>query len=274
LLANGACQGGLYLDLSATDEIPRYRPAFFSALGRQVGVVIENARLYEQVQAGREHLQVLSRKLVQVQETERRQIARELHDEIGQALTGLKLNLEISARQPPDATRENLSSALSLINDLMEYVRNLSLDLRPAMLDDLGLLDTLLWYFGRYSALTHVKVHCEHTGMEHRFPFEVETTAYRIVQEALTNVARHAQATQVKMSITEISGAIRMEISDNGKSFQVDKILSAKNHKRLGLIGMKERIEMVGGSLAIESAPGKGTTVRAEVPFPQEKTKK
>jgi signal transduction histidine kinase len=97
---------------------------------------------------------------------------------------------------------------------------------------------------------------------------------YRVAQEALTNVARHADATEVRMSIAEVSGAIRMEISDNGKSFHVGRALLAKNPKRLGLIGMKERVEMVGGSLAIESAPDTGTTVRADIPFNQEKTKK
>jgi len=100
------------------------------------------------------------------------------------------------------------------------------------------------------------------------------TVLFRVAQEALTNVARHAHATHVKMSISEVSGAIRMEISDNGQSFAVEKTLTARNHNRLGLIGMRERIEMVGGKLAIESTLGKGTTVRAEIPFIPEKTKK
>jgi two-component system, NarL family, sensor histidine kinase DegS len=100
------------------------------------------------------------------------------------------------------------------------------------------------------------------------------TVLFRVAQEALTNVARHAHATEIKMSISEISGKIRMEISDNGKSFQVEKALMAKNPKRLGLVGMKERVEMVGGSLSIESAPGKGTTVCAEIPFNQANLKK
>jgi signal transduction histidine kinase len=97
---------------------------------------------------------------------------------------------------------------------------------------------------------------------------------FRVAQEALTNVARHAQASQVKMSITEISGAIQMEISDNGKSFHVGKALTARNPHRLGLVGMRERVEMVGGTLTIESAPGQGTIVRAEIPFNREKNKK
>lgn len=264
LIANGERQGGLYLDLPITGEGARFRPAFFSALGRQVGVVIENARLYEQVQEGREHLQALSRKLVQVQETERRQIARELHDEVGQALTGLKLNLEIGARQPQEANRENLSNALALINDLMEYVRNLSLNLRPAMLDDLGLLDTLLWYFGRYSALTHIKVLCEHTGMEHRFPFEVETTAYRIVQEALTNVARHAGVDHVKVRIWATSELLGVKIIDEGCGFCSTEVL--KGFTTGGLMGMKERAALLGGFLTIESNQGAGACVTAELP--------
>jgi PAS domain S-box-containing protein len=264
LLANGVCQGRLYLDLAATGAGSRYRPAFFSALGRQVGVVIENARLYQQVQSGREHMQALSRKLVQVQETERRQIARELHDEIGQVLTGLKLHLEISVRQPPDAVHASLSNALSLINDLMDHVRNLSLDLRPAMLDDLGLMDTLLWYFGRYTALTHVKVLCEHTGMEHRFPFEVETTAYRIVQEALTNVARHASVETVTVRVWATSELLGLKIIDEGCGFNPTEALNG--YKTGGLTGMKERADLLGGLLSIESTPGAGVRITAELP--------
>ncbi len=185
LTANEELQGGLYLDgITLKSELNRERSrernperegdrferTFWIALGRQIGVVIENARLYAQVCAGRERLQWLSGRLVQVQESERRQIARELHDEIGQTLTGLKLNLEMGARQSPQSAQPNLAGALVLINELMTRVRDLSLHLRPAMLDDLGLLPTLLWHFGRYSDLTGVQVCCEHTGVERRFP--------------------------------------------------------------------------------------------------------
>src|SRR5438046_2016503 len=123
-------------------------------------------------------MQTLSRRLVELHEDERRQIARELHDQMGQLLTGLKLVLEMSVRLPPDRTAESVSEALTLVSELMARVRNLSLELRPAMLDDLGLLPALLWHFERYTALTNVRVTYKHTRLQRRCPPTVETAAY------------------------------------------------------------------------------------------------
>ena len=149
-----------------------------------------------------ERLKFLSRRLMEVQETERRNIALELHDEIGQVLTGLKLSLEIGTRLPSDEMVGSLNKARSLVNELMARVRKLSLDLRPAMLDDLGLLPALLWHFEHYTAQTQVKVDFKHSGLDkRRFGQEVETAAYRIVQEALTNVARHAQVQEATAAL-------------------------------------------------------------------------
>ena len=269
LTANEDIHGALYLGglLLAGDK---YGAAFWTALGRQVGVVVENARLYAQVCAGRERLQSLSRRLVQVQETERRQIARELHDEIGQTLTGLKLNLEMRARQPLQNAPAQLGDALALITELMTRVRDLSLHLRPAMLDDLGLLPTLLWHFGRYSALTGVKVCCEHTGVERRFPVEAETAAYRIVQEGLTNVARHANVGEVTVRLWATSGLVGVQIVDKGCGFDVSKVRGEADTG--GLLGMEERATLLGGHLTIESVPGTGTCITAELPLREEET--
>ena len=142
------------------------------------------------------------------------------------------------------------------------------------MLDDLGLIPALHAYSKSLAARKKIKIQLTAFDGVEALGGAKRTVLFRVAQEALTNVARHAHASQVRMSISEISGAVRMEISDNGKSFHIGKALLAKNPKRLGLIGMKVRVEMVGGSLTIESAPGKGTTVRAEIPFTQEKTKK
>jgi len=164
----------------------------------QAAIAIENARLYEEVRPGRKQLQALSRRQLEVQEEERRTLARELHDEIGQLLTGLKLTLDMVAGEASVTGQSLLRASQDMVGELIGHVRELSLNLRPAVLDDLGLLPALLWQFERYTAHTRVRVNFEHVGLERR-PCrpEVETAAYRIVQEALTNVARHAEASEV-----------------------------------------------------------------------------
>jgi PAS domain S-box-containing protein len=227
--------------------------------------ITERKQAFAQVQAGREHLQQLSRQLVKVQEAERRAIARELHDEIGQVLTGLKLSMEMALRLPSRAAETNLREALTLVNELMTHVDDLSLDLRPAMLDDLGLLPTLLWHFQRYSALTGVEVHCEHAGLERRFPPELETTAYRIVQEALTNVARHAGVREVTVRLWATRSLLGIQIRDRGGGFDPDK--ARADTSTGGLAGMEERANLLDGQLTVESSPGAGACLTAELPW-------
>jgi len=212
-----------------------------------------------------QELQALSSKLVEVQEAERRHIARELHDEIGQVLTGLKLALEIVPKLPAAAAKSKMEEATYLVNDLMGRVRELSLDLRPAMLDDLGLLPALLWHFERFTALTQVKVAYEHSGLDRRFPPEVETTAYRIVQEALTNVARHAGVDGVTVRVQAGHDGLSLHVLDDGVGFDSARAL-ANNHSN-GLAGMRERAILLGGRLILDSTPGVGTHLIAELPL-------
>ena len=219
----------------------------------------------EQLRAGRERLQVLSKRLIEVQEAERRHFARELHDEIGQTLTGLKLLLEMSARSPVEHLREKLDDACALVNDLMARVRELSLDLRPAMLDDLGLLPALLWHFERYTTQTDVRVDFKHVGLERRLAPEVETAAYRIVQEALTNVARHAGVQDVVVRLRIDRGMLEMRIEDHGAGFDAQAAQAAG--RSTGLLGMHERAWLAGGHLAVESTPGTGTRLTASLPL-------
>lgn len=232
----------------------------------QAAVAIQNAQLFEQVRSGREQLQILSRRLVEVQEIERRHLARELHDEIGQILTGLKLVLEMSTRLPVDAVRASLREARKLVSDLMARVRELSLGLRPAILDDLGLLPALLWHFERYAAQTHVQVVFKHEGLEgRRFRPEIETAVYRIVQEALTNVARHAGVSEATVRIWADQNILGLQIEDQGTGFNSETILATSTAS--GLTGMRERATLLGGHLIVESAPGAGTRVAAELPL-------
>jgi signal transduction histidine kinase len=235
-------------------------------VANQLGVAIQHARLWDQLRSSREELQGLSQKLLNVQEAERRHLARELHDEIGQALTGLSLTLEMIAHLPTEAAANDLSDAQELVVDLMERVGNLSLELRPALLDDLGLLPTLLWHLERYSAQTHVKVAFKHSGLEgQRFAPECETTVYRIIQEALTNVARHAGVLEARVTLWADQGVLGLQIEDRGMGFDPEAVLAAGSSS--GLASMRERARLLGGELTIESVPESGTRVIAEIPI-------
>jgi PAS domain S-box-containing protein len=248
------------------DRFGPERLGMLSAIGNQIGVAIENAQLFEAVNLGRERLQILSQRLVEVQENERRYIARELHDEIGQYLTGLKLVLDMATRSPGGDGNDNLKEALALADELMAQVRNLSLDLRPTMLDDLGLLPALLWHCGRYTDQTGVHVDLRHTNLEEqRFRSEVETAAYRIVQEALTNVARHAEVDKAVVRLWIEQDALSVQVTDQGTGFNPDNPLISDTSS--GLVGMRERAVLLGGELTIESAPGAGTCLTAKLPL-------
>lgn len=219
-------------------------------------VAFHHARLFEQVRTSQESLQALSQRLVEAHEVERRHIARELHDEIGQQLTGLKLMVESG-----DRTTE----ALALVGDLMDRVRALSLELRPSMLDDLGLLPTLVWFLNRYSVQTGVRVAFDHQGLEERFSSAIETAAYRIVQEALTNVARYAGVAKASVRIWASGGILTVQVQDQGVGF--DAAAALQTPRSNGLTGMRERAMLLGGGLTVESAPRQGTQVTAEFPL-------
>jgi PAS domain S-box-containing protein len=234
------------------------------AFADQAALVLFNARLYEQVHTGHNRLEALSRRLLDVQEAERRHIARELHDEIGQALTGLTLLLEMIKRLPPEAIRSQLDEAQSLAAALMDRVHNLSLDLRPTMLDDLGLLPALLSHVARYTEQTGVQVIFEHEGVDRRFGADIETAAYRIVQEALTNVARHAGVAEAAVRLWADQHNLRVQVEDRGAGFDPEAAAAART--TLGLDGMRERATLVGGQFTVEAAPGSGALLTAELP--------
>jgi PAS domain S-box-containing protein len=214
-----------------------------------------------------ERLLALSHRLLEVQERERRHLARELHDEVGQILTGLKITLETNCYLPgalPE--QEAFQKARDQVEGLLKQIQDMSLDLRPAMLDDLGLLPALLWHFERYTRQTSIKVSFRHAGLhERRFSPEIETAAYRIVQEALTNVARHAGANEVDLYIHSGVKALVIQIEDNGNGFDVRSALASRASS--GLTGMQERAGLLGGELLLNSALGKGTQLRATLPF-------
>jgi PAS domain S-box-containing protein len=210
-------------------------------------------------------LQDLSRRLVALQEAERRHLARELHDEIGQMLTGLNLLLETGSAFSHAALVARLREAQAVVTDLTARVRTLSLDLRPSMLDDLGLLPALLWHFERYTAQTQVHVVFKHRGLDQSLDPLLAIAVYRVVQEALTNVARHAQAGEAVVAVWTNAHQVVVSIEDQGRGFDLDAALAARRSS--GLAGMQERVGLLGGRMMIDSAPGQGTRVLAELPL-------
>jgi PAS domain S-box-containing protein len=221
---------------------------------------IERERLVETVGESRRRLAALSQRLVEVQETERREIARELHDEIGQFLTGLLFKIEgrgAGAGSQKDEMK-------GIVHDLIDRVRDLSMKLRPSMLDDLGLLPALKWQIHRFETQTGIYVRFNHADLDRRFGGQVEITAYRIVQEALTNVARHARVRQAKVDVRANPDSLIVRIEDEGRGFDVEAALAARSS---GLEGMRERSRLAGGRLVIESEPGQGTRLSVELPL-------
>ncbi len=218
-----------------------------------------------ELEAANIQLRALSRRLVETQENERREIARELHDEIGQALTGLKLLLKVSAHLSEEDAQINVVEAQALVDELMGKVRQLSLDLRPAMLDDLGLLPALIWHCDRYTSRTQIRVHFQHSGIEKRFTADVETAAYRIIQEALTNTARYADVDEVFVRVIVEEKILTMQIRDHGKGFMPRTVMEPG--KSTGLSGMRERAEALGGAIFFEAAPHQGVAINVKIPL-------
>ena len=261
MMANDVFLGVLGLYTHEEHEWSEEEIEFYTTLAEVAAMAVYNATLHEEVSQSQIQLRALSHRLIEAQESERRHIARELHDEVGQELTALMLGL--SARIIGKEAADRTTQARAAVQALLNRVRNLSLDLRPSMLDDLGLVPTLSWHFDRYSAQAGVRIDFRHTGAERRFKPEVETAAYRIVQEALTNAARHAGVEAVEVQIAASEKVLCIRIEDHGRGFDP----SADSGLSAGISGMKERAKLLGGRLIVESAVGRGTTVLAELPL-------
>ena len=260
LCAGSNVVGALILFWPEVDGCHTEQMGLLNQVANAVAIAVEKGRLFAQVSAGKERLAVLSRRLMEVQESERRHLARELHDEIGQYLTGISLVLHGLEGRHPESPGTTLVEVQKVVGELITRVRDLSLDLRPAMLDDLGLLPSLLWLFKHMSP--HIEVDFQHKDVHRRFPPNVEIAAYRIVQEALTNVVRHAGVGQARVLVAADDHHLNIGITDHGTGFDTDARLAAGT--TAGLSGMRERAEFMGGRLTVESRPGAGTRVHAE----------
>jgi signal transduction histidine kinase len=217
----------------------------------------------------RQRLQVLSRRLVEVQETERRHLARELHDEIGQALTVTEMNLQALLASPgTDALAPRLKQSLEVVERVQEQVHDLSLNLRPSMLDDLGLEPALRWLTKRQAALAGLQAEVRADPLEQRLDPMIETECFRVAQEALTNVVKHAKARTVSVELSRSDEQIHLWVRDDGVGFDVASVREqAVRGASLGLLSMEERATLAGGGLQYHASPGEGTEVHAWFPL-------
>jgi PAS domain S-box-containing protein len=266
MVADGRVIGVCGLDKAEAGFFTQQHLQLAQALVGQAAVAIQNAWLFEQVRAGRERLQTLARRLVEVQESERRYVARELHDEAGQALTSLMFGLRLLEReaQRPEAVVAGVAELKRMVDNVLEDLHRLAMDLRPASLDHAGLVAALRQYVEAVSDQHGLVVQFETVGLCDRLPSDVESSIYRMVQEALTNVIRHARATRVDVLLEQRDDKLVVIVEDNGVGFNPT---AAMQNGRLGLFGMRERAEMLGGTLVLESAAGAGTTLLVEVPY-------
>ncbi len=238
-------------------------------LAHHAAIAIANAALYERVNTSGERLRVLSRRLMEVREDEQRALARELHDELGQSLTALRITLETVQGAPGGgASSSCLGEAIRLADEVLGQVRALSLHLRPSVLDDLGLVPALRWYLQRQGQRTGLDLRLEADLGKIRLPPGVETVSFRVVQEALTNAARHSGASRVEVVVALRDGQVLLVVRDNGRGFDVDAARARARHgESLGLLGMEERVVLLGGRIDIVSAAGRGTEISVRLPL-------
>jgi PAS domain S-box-containing protein len=220
-----------------------------------------------------EQLQLLSRRFLSAQEEERKKISRELHDVIAQTLTGINVRLSALKKEAERNTTKGIERSILRTQELVEHsvniVHRFARELRPTVLDDVGLVPALHSFMKDFTKRTGIRMRLTTSGLAiiKELDSNKRTVLYRVAQEALNNVARHAQASRAEVTIQKLDGQVCMKIKDNGKGFPAERARHAKKSNRLGLLGMKERLEMVNGNFTIESAPGKGTTIQAQVPL-------
>jgi signal transduction histidine kinase len=225
--------------------------------------------LFEQACVMQQNLRELSHKVLHAQEEERKRISRELHDETSQALTAISITLASlnSCRRNGVVRRKRIHDAQRLLQETMESLHNFARELRPASLDELGLLPALRSWLKSFSSRTGLRVSFRASPAAEQLDDNQKLTLYRVVQESLTNVAKHAQATRVNFAIRKLPDRICLSISDNGKSFRPTSGTPGIGQQRLGLLGMKERVRLINGELVILPRPGKGTTLQLAIPL-------
>jgi len=241
-------------------------------IGTCVALMIDNLKVRTDLKEQKHAYRQLFSKLLQSSEEERKRIAREIHDEVNQLLLSIKINLEsVKDSLPPQLVevRKHLENATSRINEVLDELHNLSLSLRPMALDELGLPQALDWYISNRLRGAGLSIRFDVTGGEHRRAAPaIETELFRIAQEALSNVIKHARATSVKVKLAYTASEVVLSVRDDGVGFDTDQLSEIRDEKKyLGFLGMMERAKLLGGTLQIRSARGQGTCVRVEIPI-------
>jgi PAS domain S-box-containing protein len=242
------------------------------SVAETASIALQNALAFQKIrqkegevsEAG-EKLQLLSRRLITLQEDERRAIAYELHDGIGQTLSAIKIGLQTAQKSDDKGTTQRqLDDSVAMVDQLLQQVRQLALELRPSILDHLGLMPALRWYFDQQGQRAGLSIDFKHRDMPVTIPAEIQTACYRIAQEAMTNVFRHAKARHVFVELQELNGTLEFTISDDGVGFNIEEI---ELRASLGMAGMRERAAAGGGTFLATSSPGKGTTILVRLPL-------
>lgn len=262
--------------IKQAEEAQRHLSAMANANQVLQGEIIHRRAVEEELRRSeqesrhmQEQLRMLSRRVLTVQEEERKRISRELHDEITQTLIGINVQLETLSREAdvnPKELQKKIARTQKLVEKSVNIAHRFAQELRPTVLDDLGLIPALHAFMKNFMKETGIRVTLTAFSGVEKLSSEKRTALYRVAQEALTNVARHARANRAEVSIRKLQDIVHMQIKDNGQSFDADLISNTRNHGGLGLIGMRERVEMVGGTFSIESSPDNGTTIHAKIP--------
>ena len=230
----------------------------------------ETAAQYKEVMRAKSEMEQLSARLLELEEEGRRRLSRELHDEIGQTLAVLEIEISHAQSLTSDdqpAIRDRLRRARDLAGKTVQTVRDISLLLRPALLDDLGLVPALQWLLEDFERRSGVACEFSEDGVQELLPDSVKTCVYRVVQEALHNCEKHAEASQVHVAVRQSPNQIRVEMEDNGRGLELNTKGMPGRNAGLGILGMRERAARVGGELTLESAPGKGTRICLRIPL-------
>jgi PAS domain S-box-containing protein len=269
LISQGQLIGVLNLGAKAPGAFGAEQVEIVRQVADSLAIAIQQARLFERLSLAHTRLQSLSRRLVEVEEMERRRIAQDLHDEIGQTLTAVQINLQgLQRRTDRTEYGVQLEENIDLVKQTLQQVRQFSLDLRPSSLDDLGLIATLRWYVDRQAQRGGFAAQFRAEPLEMELPPELEITCFRVIQEALTNVLRHAQAQQVRVELQQHEAELGLTIQDDGVGFDVKAALNRTAHgASLGLLGMQERVRLAGGQFDLQARSGQGTTIRVRFPL-------
>jgi signal transduction histidine kinase len=270
IIAGGALEGLIYVANRLPRAFTEQDEAILVRLADHVAIAIANAELYRAAGERERLLQALTHQLTTAQEAERKRLSQEIHDELGQALTAIKISLKLLSDDLGDrdeTASARIDAATSAVQTALQEVRRIASDLRPYVLDFLGLGPALRCHVDRFSMLTGIAVELSLEGRPGRLDPDAETLLYRVTQEALTNAARHAGATRVWCRLRHRESLVELTITDDGRGFDPAAVLrSVWKEGRLGLVGIKERVERMGGTLVLAAAPGGGTRLTVELP--------